>query len=166
MTNIFFKFWRIASVIIITAVILFCYTNLPDSIAVGHNDEGYPIKFINKQQFFYWTVGVVFAINILMDLLKNLLLNINFKALNTNSQWANNPTALKSLISGWFYAFLAFINTYLIFVILGLNNINSQKGQMLDFNYNWLLILGVVVLLVLLFFIPLRLLYSNPKLED
>mgnify|MGYP000844123849 CR=1 FL=1 len=166
MTNIFFKFWRVSSVVIITAVILFCYTNLPDSIAIGHDDQGYPNRFINKQQFFYWTVGIVFSINILMDLLKGLLLKIDFKGLNSTSAWANEPTALQALITGWFSAFLSFVNTYLIFVILGLNNINSRKGQMLDFNYNWLLIFGVFILMILLFFVPLRLLFSNPTPED
>lgn len=166
MTNIFFRFWRIASVFIITAVILFCYTNLPDSIAVGHNDQGYPIRFISKQQFFYWVAGIVFAVNVLLDLLKNLLVKIDFKKLYNSSAWANNPTALKSLISGWFDGFLAFLNTYLIFVIMGLSNINREKGQMLDFNYNWLLIFGVFVLMLFLFFIPLKVLYTNPTPED
>ncbi|MCP9768061.1 hypothetical protein EGI22_09060 [Lacihabitans sp. LS3-19] len=166
MINIFFRFWRIGSVIIISLVILFCYKSLPESIAVGHNDQGYPINFIGKQQFFYWAAGIVFFLNFLMDLLLSQIIKVDFKKIIPQSMWANHSTALKDLLQGWFSAFLALTNTYLIFVVLGLNNINSNKNQMLDFNYNWLLILGVVILMGLLFYLPLRILFTNPPKED
>jgi hypothetical protein len=54
----------------------------------------------------------------------------------------------------------------LVFVILGINNINGNKGQVLDFNYNWLLIVGVILLMLLIFSLPLRLLFSNPTNSD
>jgi hypothetical protein len=166
MINIFFRFWRITSVVIISLVILFCYKSLPESIAVAHNDKGFPIDFIDKQQFFYWAAGIVFFLNFLMSLLLSQILKVDFKKTIPQSAWTNHSTALKDLFKGWVSAFLALTNTYLIFVVLGLNNINSNKNQMLDFNYNWLLILGVLMLMGLLFFLPLKILFSNPPKED
>ena len=166
MINIFFKFWKIGSLIVLTLTVLFCYTNLPESIAISHDSKGQPIGFITKEQFFYWTVGIIFALNFFMSLLEGALLKINFKGLNSNSAWANSSEALKNLLKGWFSAFLALVNTYLVFVILGLNNINSRKAQTLDFNYNWLIILGAVILMILLFIVPIRLLFTNPPAED
>lgn len=166
MINIFFKFWKITSVVLLTIIILFCYANLPDNIAINFNENGNPEGFINKQQFFYWSAGVVFFINTLVSLLQNAVLKINFKALNPNSQWAKEPEALKNLLKGWFQGFLAVINTYLIFVILGINNINSDKAQTLDFNYNWLIVLGIIILIVIIFSLPIRLLYTQPAKEN
>jgi hypothetical protein len=139
---------------------------LPDNIAIDFNENGNPEGFINKQQFFYWSAGVVFLINTLVSLLQNAVLKINFKALNPNSQWAKEPEALKNLLKGWFQGFLAVINTYLIFVILGINNINSDKAQTLDFNYNWLIVLGILILIVIIFSLPIRLLYTQPAKEN
>ncbi|MFT7001023.1 MAG: hypothetical protein ACJAVW_002046, partial [Spirosomataceae bacterium] len=62
--------------------------------------------------------------------------------------------------------FLAFVNTFLVFVLLGLYNVNTNRGQKLDFNYNWLMIFGGAVLLFILFYLPLQLLYANPPTDD
>jgi uncharacterized membrane protein YqgA involved in biofilm formation len=46
MINIFFGFWRKVSVLFLALVILFCYTNLPENIAILHDLNGKPQKFI------------------------------------------------------------------------------------------------------------------------
>jgi hypothetical protein len=165
MVNIFFKFWRNFSVAVVSIVILFCYTSLPESIAIGHNQMGKPEKFIDKQTFFYWAAGVIFLFNFLMSMLDNQLQKINFKAIFPTSAWAQS-SSLKVVLKGWLNAFLALVNTYLIFVLLGLSNINSNKGQVLDFNYNWLLVVGGVILMFLIFWVPLKLLFTQPKLHE
>ncbi|MCA0364083.1 MAG: hypothetical protein LCH67_08565 [Bacteroidetes bacterium] len=166
MINIFFRFWKIGSFLLLTVVVLFCYANLPEKIAINFDDNGNPVGFVSQQQFFYWTAGVIFFINFLVSLLKNAIIKLNFKALNPNSLWANQPQATTSLISTWFNAFLAIVNTFLIFVVLGINNINSDKNQMLDFNYNWFIIGGAALLLIIIFWLPVRLLFTNPPSED
>jgi hypothetical protein len=166
MINIFFGFWRKVSVLFLALVILFCYTNLPENIAIIHDLNGKPQKFIDKQQFFYWAVGTVFLFNFLFSLLENQIQKINFELIFPQSKWATSTKALKDLLKGWVNAFIAVINTFLVFVILGINNINGNKGQVLDFNYNWLLIVGVILLMLLIFSLPLRLLFSNPTNSD
>lgn len=166
MANIFFKFWRVGSILLLTAVLLFCYTALPDSIAVGFSDSGDPVDFINKQQFFYWSAGVILGINFLCGILENALSKLDYSRLLRNSSWGKNPGAVRSFLKGWFSALLAFINTYLVFVLLGLYNINSGKEQKLDFNYNYLLILGVLILLIILIYLPYKLIATQAPDED
>ncbi len=165
MTNIFFKFWRIGSLILLTIVLLFCYTTLPDSIAINFEDSGNPIGYISKQQFFYWSAGVILGVNFLLGLLENALSKINLGGVLQNS-WGKRPGSVQTFFKGWVSAFLAFINTYLVFVLLGLYNINSTDDQMLDFNYNYLLILGLLILLILLVFPFYRLLATEAPNED
>jgi uncharacterized membrane protein len=165
MTNIFFKFWRIGSLILLTIVLLFCYTTLPDSIAINFEDAGNPIGYISKQQFFYWSAGVILGVNFLLGLLENALSKINLSGVLQNS-WGKRPGSAQNFFKGWVSAFLAFINTYLVFVLLGLYNINSTDDQMLDFNYNYLLILGLLILLILLVFPFYRLLATEAPNED
>lgn len=166
MANIFFKFWRVGSILLLTIVLLFCYTSLPDSIAVGFNESGDPVSFINKQQFFYWSAGVILGINFLFGILESALLKLDFGRILGNSSWGKNPGSVRSFLKGWFSALLAFINTYLVFVLLGLYNINSGKEQKLDFNYNYLLILGVLILLIILMYLPYKLIATQAPDED
>jgi hypothetical protein len=85
---------------------------------------------------------------------------------NPVSEWAKQPKKLGAFLTNWFNGFLAFVNTFLVFVLLGLYNVNTNRGQKLDFNYNWLMIFGGAVLLFILFYLPLKLLYANPPTDD
>jgi hypothetical protein len=163
--NAFFRLWRIVSTILLTVNLMFCYVGLPETVAFVFDDSGKAAAFTNKQSFFYWTAGIVFLLNIGTLFLKNTIEKVEFKKAYPHSLWANSSENLKLEISGWFNAFLALINTYLIFVILGLNSINAKKDQSLDFNYNQLLMAGAVLLMILMFYLPLRLLFSNPPTE-
>lgn len=166
MTDIFFNFWRKGGFALALAAILFCYTALPDNVAITHAETGEPEGFVGKETFFYVAAGVFLGFNLLLGAFRDQLMKLDFLKLNPNSVWAQKPKALSGLIKTWFNGFLAFINTYLVFVLLGLYNVNTNKGQKLDFNYNWLLIFGVVMLLFILFFLPLKLLYTNPLSEN
>ena len=166
MANIFFKFWRIGSVILLTIILLFCYTSLPDNIAVGFDEGGNPVNFIDKQQFFYWSAGVILGINFLISLFEGTVVKLNFRKIFSGSSWGANPGATAHFLKGWFSALMAFINTYLVFVLLGLYNINSDKHQMLDFNYNYLLWIGVLGFLIVLIFLPYKLLATQAPHEN
>ncbi len=149
--------------VILVATIMFCYANLPESIAITHDDAGRPDNFLDKQNFFYITAGVVLLFNFLMNILKGQLLKVNFARLNPASIWAGRKTSLDNLLAGWFDAFVALINTFLVFVLFGLNTINATKGQVLDFDFNKILIPAAFLLIFLVFFLPLRILFSNPS---
>lgn len=120
---------------------------------------------MDKQNFFYISVAVILGINVLFGLLRGKALSINYKALSGKSEWAAKSEQLKSLLAGWADAFPAVINTYLIFVLFGLYSTNKDVAQNLDRDYGWFLILGAVLLLILLFFIPIRILFTSPKAD-
>lgn len=166
MLSVFFRFGRVISTFLLTIILFFCYANLPEDIAYVFNDNGEPSAFTTKPSFFYTAAGIVFCINIMFLLLKNALLKVNYKTLMPDSAWTNASESLPNLLNAWIDAFLLTINLFAIFAILGLNNINSRKDQSLDFDYNLLLMLGAVLLLVLIFFVPLRVLFTNPKPEN
>jgi hypothetical protein len=166
MINIFFGFWKKFSMGLIAVIVFFCYKNLPDDIAILHNNIGDPIEFIKKQHFFYWVAGVVFFFNFFTIMLHNLTLKIDFSKITILGKWANQPKSFSNLLNGWFDAFLAFANTFIVFTVLGINKINQSKNQTLDFNYNWLLIAGLIIIITLMFFLPLRILFSNPSVDQ
>jgi uncharacterized membrane protein len=165
MSDIFFKTWRIVSFLFLIVVLMFCYVQLPDNIAVSHNESGEPIGFMDKQNFFYLSVGVIVGINFLFGLLKGRFAQINYSRLAPKSEWAEKPLQLKSILGSWADAFPATVNSYLIFVLFGLHATNLENAQNLDRDYGWFLILGGFILLILLFFVPVRILFTSPKPE-
>lgn len=166
MTNIFFNFWRKGGFALALATVLFCYTTLPDDVAITHTGTGMPDGFVSKEMFFYVAAGVLLGFNLLINALRDQLIKIDFAKINPLSEWAQQPKKLRLFLKTWFNGFLAFVNTFLVFVLLGLYNVNSNKGQRLDFNYDWLMIFGITAILFILFFLPLKLLYTNPPSDD
>ncbi|CAH0996340.1 hypothetical protein EMA8858_02472 [Emticicia aquatica] len=165
-SNVFFNFWRKASMPLLVVALMLCYFTMPDNAAVHHDEKGNPDGFIDKQTFFYITFGIIIAFNFLLNTLKTQVLKIDFAKLNPVSVWAKKPKELSGVIEGWFNAFVAIINTFIVFVLIGLRRINSTEGQKLDFDYNWLLIAGLVLLIILIFFLPFRILFTNPSEEE
>lgn len=166
MANIFFRFWRVGSILLLTVVLLYCYTNLPETIAVGFNEAGNPISFVDKQTFFYWTAGAILGVNFFVALLGSALSRADFSSILGSTSWGKNSGAVQNFFRGWIAAFLAFVNTYLVFVLLGLLSINMEVDQTLDFNYNYLLWLGILIFAILIIFIPYRLLATEAPNED
>ncbi|MDP5120553.1 MAG: hypothetical protein NWQ46_03075 [Spirosomaceae bacterium] len=166
MTKIFFNFWRKVGFALALATILFCYTTLPDSVAITHAETGEPEGFISKEVFFYASAGILLLFNLLVNALRDQLAKVNFAKVNPVSEWAKQPKKLSAFLINWFNGFLAFVNTFLVFVLLGLYNVNTTRGQRLDLNYNWLMLFGAAMLLFILFYLPLKLLYTNPSAND
>lgn len=165
-SNVFFNFWRKASMPLLVVALMLCYFTMPDNAAVHHDEKGNPDGFIDKQSFFYIVFGVIIAFNFLLNLLKTQVLKINFAKLNPASIWAKNPVELNAVIEGWFNAFVAIVNTFMVFALIGIRRINATDGQILDFNYNWFLIAGLALLIILIFFLPFRILFTNPSEEN
>ena len=151
---------------ILVIALITCYFTLPDNAAVHHDEKGKPDGFVDKQAFFYIACGVVIGFNFLVNLLRTQVQKIDFLKLNPASIWAKNRESLNALLEGWFNAFVAVVNTFIIFSLVALKRVNATDGQQLDFNYNWLLIAGFVLLMILIFFLPIKILYTNPSEEQ
>ncbi len=163
MYSIFFNYWRKASFIFLLGLLLFCYVGLPDSIAFKHNGAGRPIGFIDKQTFFYVSVTIIVGLSLLFSLVKTQVAKINFEGLLKSSAWSKHEEQLKLILSGWLDAIPAFVNSYLVFVLLGLQTVNNEVSKNLDRDYTWFLILGAVLFIVILFSVPLRILLRPPS---
>ena len=151
---------------ILVISLITCYFALPDNAAVHHDENGNPDGFIDKQTFFYITSGVIIGFNFLLNLLKIQVKKVDFAKLNPTSIWAKDRESLNALLEGWFNAFVAVVNTFIIFSLVALKRVNATDGQKLDMNYNWLLIIGLVILMFIIFFLPIKILYSNPEKEE
>ena len=165
MTSIFFNAWRIISAIIVLALLMLFYVGLPESLAIKHNEVGRPIAFMDKQNFYYLTVAVVVGFNFLVTLLRDAIIKLDYKKVAPNSSWAATPERLTNEIKSWSNALMAIVNTFLIFIMLGIRSINVEVSQNLDRNYDWLLIGGAIALLIVLAYLPIRLLFTKPSAE-
>ncbi|GAB3524671.1 hypothetical protein GCM10027442_52950 [Emticicia fontis] len=151
---------------LLAITLVVCYFTFPDGVAIHYTSSGRPDDFIDKQDFFYIAFGLIIGLNFLLNLLRTQVQKINFAKLNANSVWAKDPEALKNLLESWFNAFIAVINTFMVFFLIALSRINRTEDQKLDINYDWLIIGGAVALLIVLFFLPIRLLYTNPATKE
>jgi fumarate reductase subunit C len=118
---------------------------------------------MDKQTFFYVGVAVIVGLYVLFGLLKSTLVKTNFSNLNPKSLWAQKPEQLKYLLGGWSDVFLTVINIYLLFTLLAIKETNGEASRNLFRNYDWFLIVGAIALIILIFFVPLRLLFTDPK---
>lgn len=165
-SHIFFSFWRKVSMPILAITLVVCYFIFPDDVAIHHTSSGRPDDFIGKQDVFYIAFAVIIALNFLLNLLRTQMQKINFAKLNANSAWAKNPEALKNLLEAWFNAFIAVVNSFMVVFLIALNRINRTEDQKLDLNYDWVIVGGAVALLIVLFYLPIRLLYTNPATRE
>jgi hypothetical protein len=157
MYTVLFNYWRRASFFFVLALLLYIYLSLPDSVAFKHNETGRPIGFVDKQRFFYISAGVIIGLDFVFGLVKSQFGKIDFDKIIKHKEGY-----IKDALSGWINTLLAFINTYLVFALMGLQTINKEVSQNLDRDYTWFLIIGVVLFLFILFYIPLKLLLGKP----
>lgn len=163
MTGVFFKFWRRVSLFFVLATLVFCYSTLPEDVAVQHNEFGRATGYIDKSTLFYIVGGIIIVFNLLMGLMKNATIQVDFLKLNPTSIWAQAKESLENLLVRWFDGFMGTINTILVFILLGLNGVNRQIDQALDRDYSLVLLAMGILVLIAIFFLPIKLLFTNPR---
>jgi hypothetical protein len=161
-SNIFFSFWRKISLPFLSLTLIVIYVTLPDNIAIHHDEMGNPDRFTDKQTIFFTVIAIGLFFNFFTLMLKNQVKKIDFSKLNISSPWFKSEQT-KPMIDAWFDAFIAFINSFIALTLIAINRINQQDGQVLDINYNWFLIGGLIILMIFIFYLPLRLLFTNPS---
>jgi len=163
-SHVFFSFWRKLSLPFLTIALLIIYVTFPDNVAVHHNEAGNPDRFMSKQDVFYVFVAVAGIFNLLVLSLKATIKKLDFAKLNVESPWTKSE-GLSPMIQAWFDAFIAIVNSFLAIVLIAISRINRTDGQVLDINYNWVLIGGAIILMILIFYLPVRLLFTKPSHE-
>jgi Protein of unknown function (DUF1648) len=154
---------RYLSIFAFVLVLLFTYRGLPDPTAVHFGSDGHGDGFLPKNEVFYLFGGLMFALNILVVLLVSNVNKLPIKAFAwiPNKVWLNDRKQLIEVISNWLNFLPIIINTFLLLILRALLALNDERTFNTDYTY--LLVLGVVLMLIWFFYLPLRLLYTSPK---
>lgn len=164
-TQVFFRIWKAASLPLLVATLLICYFNLPDQVAIHFSDKGQPNGFINKQELFYWAVAIIMLVNLLMSAFGRSLTKLLQKAIPKNLVWSQSPIQTLKVSEGWTNGLTAILNTFLILCLVALNKVNGEENQLLTFNFNWILIVTAILFMLILFYLPYKILYTKPTEE-
>jgi hypothetical protein len=112
----------------------------------GEND-----LYINKEIVFYYVVGFVSIINLIMTILSSALSKLPkalIKVPNTSFWTENNEkiSVTRALLRNWILVFSGAINVLSTLFLLALLVINYQDQMTASRNFEWLLPLSFVVL--------------------
>ena len=157
---------RYLSIFAFILVLLFTYRGLPDDVAVHFGADGRGDGFMPKNQVFYLFGSIMFGLNILIVLLVNTINKLPVTAFNwvPNKVWLEDRKQLIGVIINWINFLPTIINVFLLLILRALLALNDERTFNTDYTY--LLVVGLVFLLIWLFYLPIRLLYTNPKIED
>ena len=157
---------RYLSIFAFILVLLFTYRGLPDDVAVHFGADGRGDGFMPKNQVFYLFGGIMFGLNILIVLLVNTINKLPITAFNwiPNKIWLKDRKQLTGVIINWINFLPTIINVFLLLILRALLALNDERTFNTDYTY--LLVLGIVFLLIWLFYLPIRLLYTSPKIEE
>jgi hypothetical protein len=157
---------RYLSIFAFILVLLFTYRGLPDPTAVHFGNDGRGDGFMPKNQVFYLFGSIMFGLNILIVLLVNNVQKLPIKAFNVipNKVWLKDRKQLVGVLVNWINFLPTIINVFLLLILRALLALNDERSFNTDYTY--LLILGSVFLLIWLFYLPIRLLYTSPKIVE
>lgn len=158
--------WRYLSILAFVLVLLFTYRGLPDTTAVHFGPNGRGDGFLPKNQVFYLFAGVMFAFNILSVLLANNVKRIPLVAFQwiPNKKWLKGGNQLNTAIVNWLNFLPAIVNTFLLLILRALLILNDERTFQTDYTY--LLVIGIVLMMAWIFYLPIKLLFTSPKIEE
>ena len=139
---------------------------MPDDVGVHFGTDGRGDGFMPKNQVFYLFGSIMFGLNILIVLLVNNVQKLPITAFNfiPNKVWLKDRKQLVDVIINWINFLPTIINVFLLLILRALLALNDERTFNTDYTY--LLILGLIFLLIWLFYLPVRLLYTSPKIVE
>jgi len=157
---------RYLSIFAFIIVLLFTYRGLPDSVGVHFGSDGRGDGFLPKNQVFYVFGAIMVSLNILIVLLVSNVKKLPITAFNSipNKDWLKDPKQLIGVVINWINFLPTIINVFLLLALRALLALNDERSFNTDYTY--LLVLGVVFLLIWLFYLPIRILYTKPKIVE
>ncbi|WP_026994269.1 hypothetical protein [Flectobacillus major] len=162
----FSRTWRYASLLAFAVILLFTYRGLPDFTAVHFGETGRGDGFLPKDQIFYLFLGISLVVNILpIALAKNIekIPDVSFSWI-PNKKWLNYRNQLNAAIMNWLNLLPGAINTFLILVLRAILTLNDERSFSTDYSY--LPVVGLALLIGWLFYLPIKILYTNPVSAD
>ncbi|MEM8968910.1 MAG: hypothetical protein AAGE93_21010 [Bacteroidota bacterium] len=130
------------------------YAFLPIEVGLQADSNGQPDQFINRETFFYLSLGTFVVVNIICLVFFRVL-----NALPASSTVFYRSILFKERIRDWFGAFTTVINIFLICIVSYLSLFNNQGDYQIG-QFNWimwvgpLLFAGVLVWFVVILLSP------------
>ncbi|GAB3643839.1 hypothetical protein [Spirosoma arcticum] len=155
----FVRIWRIISILGLLFVLFNSYISYPSEVAVRFDELKQPIQFVSREALFYIAVAIFLVNNTLINAVARLFPRIpTARIFVPNRQvWVNHRSALNVVITNWFYALMASINTILALGLMVLSFLNRSARDIQIVDYVWLLPLSTAILIIVLVSLPIRL---------
>lgn len=160
------RVWRYLSIAAFVIILLFTYRGLPDPTAVHFGDNGRGDGFLPKNEVFYLFGSIMFAFNILVMLLINSVKKLTASAFQwiPNKKWLIDRKQLNEALVNWLNFLPAIVNTFLLLILRALLALNDERTFNTDYTY--LLIIGIVAIMIWIFYLPIKLLYTSPDVVE
>lgn len=162
----FIKVWRWLSVLLVIGALVWTYSLFPDMVAVDFSDTGLAEKYVNKENVFYIVMGLFLVNNVIISGLAKQIPNVDSDHLPILNRkiWGQHREQLNEQLINWLFCLVAVINTIIGFSLFALATINSNQYKLDVFDFSWLYYASIA-LMVMVFLLPLRLLWT-PTPED
>lgn len=163
----FVRVWRTLSILGFLFALFNSYISYPGEVAVRFDDLGTAIQYITRERLFYAAVAVFLINNTLINAVARLFPRVPTAQVPVpnHAVWAAHRPALNQVMTNWFTAIQASINTIaaLGLIVLSLLNRSDRLQQPVD--YAWLLPVSAVILIIVLAALPIRL-FMKPDTDE
>ena len=166
-TTFAIRLWRLASLIGFASMLIYTYTSLEATVAVGFTPDSRPDVFISRDYLFYGCVAIFLINNTLINMLTKLFPKVSGTALPIPNQqrWLQHRDQLNEIFQNWFYCLMAAVNTVMVLALYVLRQLNNQLGSTQLTGHQWLLPVCVAIILIVIVSLPIRL-AMKPDAEE
>lgn len=163
----FVRIWRTLSILGLLFALFNSYVSYPSEVAVRFDELNQPTQFIGREALFYLAVAIFLINNTLVNAVARLFPRVPTAQLVVPNQpvWASHRAALNVVVTNWFYALMASINTILALGLMVLSFLNRSARTIQAIDYAWLLPLSSAILISVLLALPIRL-FMKPGDDD
>ncbi len=164
------RFLKVASLLAFIVLLFIAYSYMPPQVAVHFNDVGRADRYIDKAILFYVSGIFIVLFNVILSISAKFIFTVppQLFPMPNRSYWLadkENKREFHEILRDWLNSFVIIGNGLLfllLFALMKLNRIDdADAGQ-----YSWILFVGLAVLLVWIFFLPVRLLIKKNSLAE
>ena len=165
--TLFVRVWRILSILGLLFVLFNSYISYPSDVAVRFDELNQPIQTVKRETLFYIAVAIFLINNALINAVARLFPRIPTAQIPVPNRavWASHRPQLNVVVTNWFRALMAAINTVLALGLMVLSFLNRSDRGIQPVDYAWLLPLSTAILIIVLVALPIRL-FMKPGDDD
>ncbi|WP_080241246.1 hypothetical protein [Spirosoma rigui] len=163
----FVRVWRIVSILGLLFALFNSYISYPSDVAVRFDELTNATQFIDRETIFYIAVAIFLINNTLINAVARLFPRVPTEQVPVPNKavWTRHRDQLNEVVTNWFYALMAAINTVLALGLMVLSFLNRSGHDIRAVDYAWLLPLSTAILISVLVALPIRL-FMKPGGDD